>query len=118
MFHYKKEFCVKFRDFTTFVCEDDKHSVKVGEPSFPVSAVERWKRVAVGLSQTLEVGDYDSTKFSLSPSVSLDVDIPENIEGSFYYGQVHIGLKENVFEPSSALRHAAELPLLRKQLSC
>ncbi len=63
----------------------------------------------VGLSQTLEVGDHDFTKFCLSTSVSLHVDVPEGMEGSFYHGQVHIGLKENAFEPSSALRHAAEL---------
>ena len=86
VFRYEKEICVKFRDFTIFVCKDDKHTVKVGEPSFPVSAVERGKRVIVGPSQTLEVGDHDFTKFSLSPSVSLVVDIPESIEGSFYHG--------------------------------
>lgn len=109
VFRYEKEFCVQFREFMTFVCEDDKHTVKVGEPGFPVAAVERGKRVIVGLSQSLEVGDHDFTKFSLSPSVSLAVDVPESIEGSFYHGQVHVGLKENAFEPSSALRHAAEL---------
>mgnify|MGYP001794467845 CR=1 FL=1 len=79
----------------------------MGKPGFPVSAVERGKKVIVGLSQTLEVGDHD--KFSLTPSVSLEVDVPGGMEGSFYHGQVHVGLKENAFEPSSALRHAAEL---------
>ena len=60
--------------------------------------------VIVGLNETLQVGD-----FSLHPSVSLDVDIPECIDGSFYHGQVHIGLKENAFEASTSLRHAVEL---------
>ena len=39
-FRYEKEFCVKFREYTTFICEDDKHTVKVGEPHFPVAAVD------------------------------------------------------------------------------
>ena len=41
VFRYHKEFCVKFRDITSLVCEDDKHTIKVGEPGFPVAAVER-----------------------------------------------------------------------------
>ena len=98
VFRYEKEFCVKFREHTTFFCEDDKHTIKVGEPGFPVAAAERGKRVIVGLNESLQVGDHDFTKFSLSPSVSLDVDIPECIDGSFYHGQVHIGLKENAFQ--------------------
>ena len=38
---YQNEFAVKFRDVTTFISEDDKHTVKVGEPNYPVAAVER-----------------------------------------------------------------------------
>lgn len=36
-------------------------------------------------------------------------DIPSTIEESFYTGQVYVGLKDSIFEPSSALRHASEL---------
>ena len=39
----------------------------------------------------------------------MSIDIPENIEGSFYRGEVHVGIKDNVFEPSKAWRHATEL---------
>ena len=109
VFRYQKEFCVKFRAFTSLVCEDDKHTIKVGQTGFPVAAVERGRRVIVGLNQSFQVGDHDFTKFSLSPFVSLVVDIPDSIDGSFYDGQVYVGLKDNVFEPSSALRHACEL---------
>ena len=41
IFRYQKEFAVRFRTVTTFVCEDDKHTIKVGEPNYPVAAVER-----------------------------------------------------------------------------
>ena len=37
------------------------------------------------------------------------------IEGSFYRGQVYVGIKENCFEPSSPIRHMAELTLLNSQ---
>lgn len=46
---------------------------------------------------------------SIIPSVALQIDIPDDISGSWYSGQVHIGLKEGTFEPSSPLRHMSEL---------
>lgn len=43
-------------------------------------------------------------------SLSLpQIDIPETMEGSFYRGQVHVGLKDAVFQASSPLPHATEL---------
>ena len=32
-----------------------------------------------------------------------------SMDGSWYDGQMFVGIKEAVFEPSSALRHASEL---------
>ena len=88
---------------------DDKHRVKVGEPGTPVAAAERGKQVLVSLSQSFQVCDHDFTRFSLIPTVLLKVDIPSSMDGSWYDGQVYVGVKEAVFEPSSALRHASEL---------
>ena len=51
LFRYEKEFAIKFRSFTSFVCQDDKHSIKVGEPGYPVAAVERGKQVLVRRSE-------------------------------------------------------------------
>ena len=60
----------------------------------PTSATERGRQVlAVAGSQFL-VDDHDFTTFSLIPSVILHIDIPDNISGSWYTGQVHIGLKD------------------------
>ena len=56
-----------------------------------------------------EVALHNFTKFSLIPSVSLVVDIPETVSDSWYDGQVLIGLKEGTSEPSSPLRHVTEL---------
>lgn len=109
-FRYLKEFAVKFRDFCVLVAMDDKHHCKVGEPGHPVAAVERGKRVVVGVDQVFAVSDHDFTKFSIVPSVTMLIDIPESVnEGSFYRGQVYVGVKDLALEPSTPLRHITEL---------
>ena len=70
--------------------------MKVGEPEYPVAAVERGKAVIVGLNEKMVVADHDFTKFTLTPSVNLIIQIPETIEGSFYRGKVYAGLKDTV----------------------
>ncbi len=82
LFRYLKEFALKFSIHTSFVCMDDKHSMKVGEPGYPVAAVERGRQVLVAMGTRFEVGDHDFTKFSMIPSVILKLNIPENIEYS------------------------------------
>lgn len=88
---------------------DDKHRLKVGELNYPVVAVERGTKVIVSRNESFVVADHDFMKFSLIPSVSLVVDIPEDRTGSWYTGQVMIGLKEGSCEPSSPHRHVREL---------
>ena len=109
IFRYLREYAVMLRDLSLFICMDDKHRVKVGEPGVPVAAAERGRRVLVSLTQSFQVCDHDFTRFSLIPTVLLMVDIPSTIDGSWYDGQVLVGIKEAVFESSSALRHSAEL---------
>ena len=43
---------VKLKNHSIFVCLDDKHRVPVGEPGYPVAAVDRGKKVIVGRNQT------------------------------------------------------------------
>ena len=106
VFRYQRELAVMFCEHSSFFCMDDKHRVKVGEPNYPVAAAERGRRVLVRCNQMFEVGDHDFTKFSLIPSVTLSVEIPEDVTGSWYDGEVFI---EGVFEPSSPHRHMTEL---------
>lgn len=68
---YMREYAVKHRNITTLVSLDDKHKVKCGEPSYPVAAAERGKKVIVGENQVMAVGDHDFTKFTIIPSVDL-----------------------------------------------
>ena len=61
---------------------DDKHRVKVGEPCTPVA--ERGRPVFnVSTLQSFEVCDHNITRFSLIPTVLLQVDIPPAFYGSF-----------------------------------
>ena len=109
VFRYLREYVVKLKDFCTMVCIDDKHRLKVGEPGFPVAAAERGRKVLVRAGITFEVGDHDFTKFSIIPSVSLVVDIPDRIDDSWYRGRVFVGYKDAAFEASSPMRHVTEL---------
>ena len=109
LFRYMRDYAIKYRDISVFVCLDDKHRIKIGEPGFPVAAAERGRQVIVSSQDTFAVGDHDFCKFSFIPSVTLLVDIPEDIESSWYSGQVFVGIKDAAFEPSSPLRHAKEL---------
>lgn len=55
------------------------------------------------------VGDHDFSRCSLTPSVTLKIAIPPAVDGSFYDGHVHVGLKCSVFQPSSPMRHVLEM---------
>ena len=49
LFRYLKEFSLKYHQDTSFVCMDDKHSMKVEEPGYPEAAVERGREVLVAM---------------------------------------------------------------------
>ena len=109
LFRYLREMACKYREYATLVFLDDKHRCKVGEPGHPVAAVERGKQVLVSLHKKMAVADHDFTKASVIPSVAMICNIPPDITGSFYSGQVHVGIKDAIFESSSPLRHGTEL---------
>ena len=76
IFKYLKELTITFYEHTTLDCLDDKHKIKVGEPGFPVAAIDRGKQVLVGINISFEVGDHDFTNAKLTPSVALVCDAP------------------------------------------
>ena len=77
------------RDLSLFMCMDDKHCAKVGEPGTPVAAAERGRQVLVSMTQSFEVCDHDFTRFSLIPTVLLRVDIPPAVDGSCMSSHIH-----------------------------
>ncbi|PKY58409.1 hypothetical protein RhiirA4_449266, partial [Rhizophagus irregularis] len=109
LFRYLKELAITFKDYSWLVFMDDKHRCKVGEPGYPVAAVERGKQVIVSCNKSFVVSDHDFTKCGIIPSVTMFCDIPMNIEDSFYQGKVYAGLKDPIFQPSSPMRHNSEL---------
>ncbi|GES82303.1 uncharacterized protein LOC111136195 [Rhizophagus clarus] len=109
LFRYQKEMAILLRENSWLVFMDDKHRCKVGEPGYPVTAVERGRQVIVSKNKTFQVADHDFMKCGIIPSVTIICDIPCTIEESFYKGQVYVGLKDLIFQPSDSLRHMAEL---------
>lgn len=54
--------------------------------------------------------------FSIIPSVSLLIDVPEDIYGSWYAARLYIGLKYVPLEPFSPTRRMAEsLPIIQEK---
>ncbi|PKY18698.1 hypothetical protein RhiirB3_492222 [Rhizophagus irregularis] len=114
LFRYLKELAITFKDYSWLIFMDDKHRCKVGEPGYPVAAVERGKQVIVSCSKSFIVSDHDFTKCGIIPSVIMFCDIPTSIEESFYQGKVYAGLKDSIFQPSNPMRHNTELYNLLK----
>ena len=75
---YIREYAIKHKGLVSLVSLDDKHKIKCGEPSYPVAAAERGKKVIVGENQVMSVADHDFTKFSLIPSVHMFVSLTLN----------------------------------------
>ena len=65
-----KEFSIHYSSHSSLVDTDDKHTVKVGEPGYPVAVVERGRQVLVTSRKKMAVGDYDFTKFSLPQALA------------------------------------------------
>ena len=69
----------------------------------------RGRLVLVHSLTSLFMSDHDFTRKSIIPSVSLLVDIPEELAGSWYTGEVHVLFKGSTFKPFSPGRYSSEL---------
>lgn len=83
LFRYEKEFAIKFHDVSMLVFLDNKHQCKIGEPGYPVAAVDRGNQVIVGKDTKFVVSDHDFTKTGIIPSITMLYDIPETIDVIF-----------------------------------
>jgi len=84
---------VSLRRFVVFVCQDDKHRVTVGDPGFPLAAVECGRHVLIHTLTNLQAGDHDFSAVLITPSVKFMVSIPEKFSGSWYTGEINVLLK-------------------------
>ena len=99
VFRYIWEYSVCLCSEWMFVCLDDKHRIKIGEPGLPVAAAGWGRCVMVSLDKEFNVGGHVFTKFSLIPSVSLNNENSSSI-GHGISCEAHVDLKDANFEPS------------------
>ena len=109
-----RHYAVKYRNSEDFFCMDDKAKLDYGVAGTAIRTALRGKKSIVPVSSSLALDHDVGSKGSLTPSVSLKVDIPENPDKSFYHGQVFVALKDSIFQPSSPFRHAVELSRILK----
>ena len=91
------------------VSVDDKATVPVGEPGLPINTGVRGRRSLVPTESFVGALDHDFHLHGVVPSVALVISIPDSLRDSFHRGQVYVSNKNKVTQPSSALRHSAEL---------
>ena len=91
---------------------DDKTSFKIAEPEEvggePVAPLERNKKTPVIGGEAASAGQHNFTWAKGNPSMALLADIPDDPDGSFYRGQVCGVIQDQLWRPSSAIRHATQ----------
>ena len=108
---YLKGFAVLNSQYTSYVSADDKAIIPVGDPTLPVSTgVRGHNRALVPMGgPQLSALDHDFHTCGIVPSAAFFVHIPESPKDSFFQGKAFVTLKDKVTQPSSALRHSAEI---------
>ena len=91
-------------------CCDDKAKIHLGEPGAVLSTGVRGKKSLAPSQTTIAALDHDvHHKGSLTPSVYLNCEIPDDPSKSFVRGNVTTILNYSVFQVSTPLRHAVAL---------
>lgn len=89
---------------------DDKSKVSFGEPGTAMASGVRGRQVLAPTTSTLSAADHDqSGKGHLTPSVILNVDVPDDSSSSFCQGQVVVSVNDAIFKQSTPFRHAASI---------
>lgn len=88
---YLKEFAVLHRDFYVLLSVDDKNHIPVGEPGFPITTIYRSKKAVTHVNIPNIAANHDTaSKCKFSPSVAIVIEVPEDVSGDFYNGQVTV----------------------------
>ena len=110
IFKYLRELAIHLRDFCSLIFCDSKAKMDVGEPSLAILTGVRGKETLAPTTSQISALDHDvHSKSSLTPSVTMICDIPEDISSSFNRGEVHVCIKDAIFEASTPFHHATEL---------
>lgn len=78
-------------------------------PSPMSTGVRQRPSIVAGSSCPLALDHDQASRGSFTPSVVLRCDIPTSSHASFYKGQLHVLVKDSIFEASNPFRHAVEL---------
>ncbi len=111
LLQYVRHFSVAHQLVMTLVSVDDKAIIPIGEPHCPVSTgVRGHNRSLVPLNgPQVQALDHDFHINGIVPSVAFFVDVPDDVSDTFFRGIPFVTNKDKVTQPSSALRHAAEM---------
>ena len=81
--------CVAFNLAICYVLDDNKVKIPIREPDYAVSTGAcAHNKVIYTTENNLDVLNHDFHKGSLTPSVELDVSIPESRHGSWHLGEI------------------------------
>lgn len=107
---YLKSYALLYRDEVVLFFCDDKAKVVYGEPGGPLSTGVRGKKSIAPTTSTLGATDHDlHHKGSLTPSVYLQCQVPDDVSKSFVRGQVRVHVNDSILQMSNPLRHTAAL---------
>ena len=103
-------FAVDYRDRIIFLSVDDKAKIKFGEPNHLLSSGVRGKQSICQTGHFLQAEDHDTAnKGSITPSVILDISIPQTMGDSLFQGQTTVYFKDAVLQPSTSMRAVVEI---------
>lgn len=106
---YLRSFAVRYRDKCSFYSADDKARITIGPPGVYLQTGVRNKPQLTPSGAELLALDHDYDGTCIVPSVYLQHDIPDKVNGDWYKGHVTVGLKDAVFQKSCPWRHVEEL---------
>jgi hypothetical protein len=98
-----KEWAIAHDDKVVHICTDDKSTIPVTDLGVYCGAVPRQRRVITARDVTPSVGGHDFVQFQVDIEPGTQYD-----DVSFYRGTPTVIFKNQLFEPSSATRHAVE----------
>ena len=96
LYAYVRCLAVQFKEYSAFVSMDDECKIKC-------------KQVLVARGTVCQAPDHDMTCITLVPTIVLTLDIPDNVDKSWYRGIPHVYLTITATKPSSALRNTVEI---------
>lgn len=93
-----------------FVSMDDKLKIKVGTKSNPVQTGVRQVKSVQQRDNQNKAADHDfNINCKITPTVVLEVEIPERADGNFHNGQLSVNAHDSCLDRSSVERHCEVL---------